>query len=766
MIEVEGNLEDGAFWQEYLDPSVLQQYRKLPKVTLDSPENIKTLQDSWYYQYVVMWLDRVSESHFTTVVAPAEFKPDEQNSYTGKRLWKDVKFDEILFLRDVVNGGGIELDTIRLRLMRQVLNQKDVRLRDWDELIPQYLERLGFTKTLVGSKFGDLSPLDQIKTLYDVIKAIEMKSLHFKQFLAGNTHLFENLDVHFQDSDGSLKHLFLIPSSGALIERKIHDNPNVSLNIPIKLANCTVRLEPEPGKLVELVHLDFGPQIDQYLESCICEHIVIAGDLDSLLIFWEEHVGQNEQLDEMLIDFLPHFVDRRINSTRLATQVEKTKVIEELVTNRKRSSRLVARQEDAKKRKFESDWYNRLDQREDYIRQRSRQTAKFVKRVKDTLLKIIWSMFERDYKLTKLQNRNGAFEETQIDGEDKLDAMDSATMLSGENFNRRLLDLKEPINLESMGSDELSARDLPTQYCLKEEDLNEAEELGLQTPIDVCDRQDWIFQCYCMPDEPPEVVKSDFLPTDSRLTDYPLICCDKCLRWQHWGCQSEEIIKILTLAINNPAAKHNKLMRDKISLDMSDVQPLPEYEFNTVSMAMQLGQRRSTRIKSEEPETVNVSTRPIDRRFEAERAHLFICGWCLQEMETEVRSNFADDLRASRQRERAQRLEIEEKRRLKEERKRQRMEERQRQLHSALPVLSASDSSLTPASSHSTTPYISGTTQQFPAQGIFRTNNTIATPLRENANAQYPAQTPSLPSSKIVKLSNRDDLDQNSYMQS
>lgn len=59
---------------------------------------------------------------------------------------------------------------------------------------------------------------------------------------------------------------------------------------------------------------------------------------------------------------------------------EKERAIAELMTRRKRSSRLVAKEEENKKKDLESEWFEKLDEREQFIRHRNKLVSKEIKR--------------------------------------------------------------------------------------------------------------------------------------------------------------------------------------------------------------------------------------------------------------------------------------------------------------------------------------------------------------------------------------------------
>ena len=78
-------------WKDYVSEETLHHVEKtvLPDFPNDSKDQIPDLIKTWYYQYVMSWLNNVCDSYVTAIL----------NSV--KPLWKDIKFDEILFLQDL-----------------------------------------------------------------------------------------------------------------------------------------------------------------------------------------------------------------------------------------------------------------------------------------------------------------------------------------------------------------------------------------------------------------------------------------------------------------------------------------------------------------------------------------------------------------------------------------------------------------------------------------------------------------------------------------
>ncbi|MCQ4775803.1 hypothetical protein NE634_19370, partial [Lacrimispora saccharolytica] len=86
------------------------------------------------------------------------------------------------------------------------------------------------------------------------------------------------------------------------------------------------------------------------------------------------------------------FAEYSLCSAKLLANREKERAIAELMTRRKRSSRLVAKEEENKKKDLESEWFEKLDEREQFIRLRNKLVSKEIKKIKDLLWNQLWQL--------------------------------------------------------------------------------------------------------------------------------------------------------------------------------------------------------------------------------------------------------------------------------------------------------------------------------------------------------------------------------------
>lgn len=633
--------DDMPEWQTYLPEETLLQWNKLqqtdPHVQLMQESFADTLFASWNYQYVVAWLYKVCDSFATigygTATEDGSFKP----------MWKDIKFDEILLLNDLYDiqkSGFIrEADSgdyfdeslymmIRLQLLKQLSNNKGIHLKDWDTVVNHHLSNSEDTK------FNYLSLIEQFEMLYRVIKIIETKSQVFINYLTNNLEMFQ-FDEYVLNDETSI---LALPNVGVLVQKKlVKIAKDVTLDVPIKLRNCTVDYRDEENNILEIVHLDLSNEIDTYLKSFKIEYEVLTQN-------WENFLEKFDQFSSN-VDFtalIPTYTEHQLYTRRLLLQKEKEKSMAELLVRRKRSSRLVAREEETKRKDIESEWYEKLDEREHFIKTRNKLVIKQTKRLKDILWNQLWSKYEQDIKVEKLKRRNDELLEDENEYEGELNALDNAVIENGPRFKERIIDVPPhqtpPVNI----------LELPEFLCITKEELHELANYGISTTSEQPDDKDWVFQCPGESDLPLLTISNiEDEEANAELFNKPIICCDMCLRWQHWECQNPQVIQLLTIALNKP-------------ID----QPLTQRD----CAAVQLGgfsNRRSSRKQHNEPEYV----RPIDKRKPIKESVTFLCAWCLSETENQLRQQFVPELKAIRLKQRKQLQDRERKRQLKEEKR-------------------------------------------------------------------------------------------------
>lgn len=643
--------DDMPEWQTYLPEETLTQWNKLqqmdPHVQLMQESFADTLFTNWHYQYVVAWLYKVCDSFATigygTATEDGSFKP----------MWKDIKFDEILLLNDlneIQQSGFIrEVDSgdyfdeslymmIRLQLLRQLSNNKGIHLKDWDTVVNHHLSNDGDTK------FNYLPLIEQFEMIYRVIKIIETKSQVFINYLTNNLQMFQ-FDEYVLDDESSI---LALPNVGVLVrKRMVKIAKNVTLDVPIKLRNCAVDYRDEENDILEIVHLDLSNEIDTYLKSFKIKYEILTQNWDTFL----EKFNQFESS----VDFtalIPIYTEHQLYTRRLLLQKEKEKSMAELLVKRKRSSRLVAREEETKRKDIENEWYEKLDEREHFIKTRNKLVIKQMKRMKDILWNQLWLRYEQDIKVEKLKRRNHDLPEEDNEYEGDLSALDNEVIENGPRFKERIIDVPRHQDPPS------NILELPEFLCITKEELHQLANYGISANTEQPDDKNWVFQCPGEPELPLLTISN--IQDEEANADYfnkPIICCDMCLRWQHWECQNTQVIELLTLALNKPIE-----------------QPLTQRDCAVVQLGG-FSNRRSSRQQHNEPEYV----RPIDKRKPIKETVTFLCAWCLSESETQLRQQFIPELKAIRFKQRKLLQDRERKRQLKEERKKLQLQQQLQQ---------------------------------------------------------------------------------------
>lgn len=147
---------DGEDWQDYVSEEVTTQLHKyqLPHLEI-LDEKMVDLAKQWHFQYVMAWLFNVCESYTTTT-----YNADQYGGNSVKCLWKNIRFDEGIFLTDVFSKiGGKDssyyndemdvdadsqnlYDKIRLQLLHQLAGNKSGQLRDWNVIVNHHCKTL------------------------------------------------------------------------------------------------------------------------------------------------------------------------------------------------------------------------------------------------------------------------------------------------------------------------------------------------------------------------------------------------------------------------------------------------------------------------------------------------------------------------------------------------------------------------------------------------------------------------------------------------
>lgn len=631
-------------WQDYVEDDTLAQLSKLATVSREIPE----LQSSWYYQYVISWLYVTTKSYYTI----------EEN----KAMWNDIKFDECLLMRDIQEPFGNKsednlYDLIRLQLLKLVSNNKGAQLKDWDVAVKYNLQS-EHDQTLSeytegNATFHELTLSEQFRVLYRCIKQVERKNMVFKNYLVNHPHLFQFPELSFDE-----RALLILPA-GKIIEKVMESPENNLLQIPIKLSNCTVTYEEEIGvqgdkvKTKEVVHYDYSPEIDNYIASVTVDFTPLTHGWESFLEYLSG--ATDPSLQGFLAEAIPTVAAHEVYARKLHVNREKERSMAELLVRRKRSSRLVAREEELQKKELESEWDEKLDNREQFVRERNKLVGRKCKKIKDLLWGLIWDKFEQDLKVEKIKRRTAdmggeSTPEPVQNSATPLTLLDQVVLDNGEKFHSRIVDIAtpaEPLQVDSL--------ELPDELLITHEELAKLANHGIPVDSYAEDDTSWYFQCLCGVTEKQDGGKNHE-EENELVRGHTIICCDMCLRWQHWECQTEATIDLLSQG-------HPRVLQAK--------------DFDTVVMG-NVHQRRSNRRQQQQHSGENEPTeRPASKRKLTNDSETFICGWCLRKLEEELRGVFVPELTAIREKQHKQQEDRDRRKRLKEEKKR--LEEQQQQ---------------------------------------------------------------------------------------
>lgn len=643
-------------WRDYISEDTLKHVDKtiLPEIPVDSNGEIAGLIKTWYYQFVMSWFNNVCDSYITTVL------------YSIRPLWKDIKFDEILVLKeladdmDPVDDTSL-IDTLKLKLLRLLMNTKKVELIDWDTNVLQQLNNYHPTHSYpIDIKFIDLPLIKQFECYYYIIKIIETKSMTFKNYLNNNLDIFQ-FPIITSNTDPNLQ-IMIMPTHGSIIEvnTTIIDPETSKLHIPIKLSNCIITKETSTEK--ELIHLDYSQEIDSYLNSIKIDYNVKTWDWPTFL----EYIKTSDQGKDWLTQFIEIKMTHLLYSAKLIIQREKAKQIAELMTRRKRSSRLVAREEETKKKEVNDLINGKLDERDHFLKNRHRSLAKYNKRLKDILWNLLWFKFDQDFKLIKLQEKNII---KLIEGDEKLTPTDNKILDHGAYFTRSIIDIgDESMYLHNSIIKKSTIEEIPKELCLTLKDLEMAKQNHIElNNITEPDNQDWIFHCICDDATLKQFngANEEEIVTNHNVFNHKLICCDLCHVWEHWDCQPQENIDYLS-QMHTPVPKKGAVIEPMKSLGERDFaivilgkiskqQHTPKNE-DTEDVRSDT-YRRSARLATVDTNDLDQSVetedeqqqsrsllRPTDLRSRYGQASPYICGFCLKLLEKELRNVFTPEL--------------------------------------------------------------------------------------------------------------------------
>ncbi|CAB4255478.1 similar to Saccharomyces cerevisiae YLR095C IOC2 Member of a complex (Isw1b) with Isw1p and Ioc4p [Maudiozyma barnettii] len=724
-------------WYKWLSDETLVQLARHPLDTVDAIElrfdTLSNVRTSWEYQYVITWIYNVSESFVTKQIYPG-----------GKSMWKTVNFDEILFMKDFltlletgtddfnieeeqddeeeVDESKMNLyELVRLSLLRQLGNNKSIELREWDTLIKESFDGVNYN-----SKFISL-PLDkQFEIFLKIIKQIESKNMVFKNFIANNMELFNFIKLKENDNENIL---FMTYPVSIVKQTFTHiDSKDSSLHVPIMLKNCTVSYEDSNGQ-IDLEHLDYSKEIDSYLKNIIITNEVLSYNFSTFLKTFQDfklifkgnnNKKQSSDIKKIVDSFESSFewvVLARINSAKLLLQRVKNQSMRQLMTRRKRSTRLIEKEEETKKKVAENHLEDKIDHRQTFLKLRKRTVAKIIKRCKENMWNQLWAKFEQDCKIEKKSskwNMNEVDENVTI--ESPLNLIDKYVLPNGLNYNTKII-ITDLITEKNSLSQHEQIEELPTSLCITEPDIVEANQLGMGPEIEQIDNQnDWMFQCTCMTDkkttEPPgtmevtatiPIVKNEPIIIHQNdgeeinlekfhkldILNRPIICCDVCHKWQHWECQEQSLVDLLSFV-----SVHSKK-------DLDNMKFLTQRDFGTVTYDKNephhSATRRTSRRQHQEEETEHNelnAMRPVDRRTQFGECAVFVCPMCLGEIEQELRGTFEPELTIVRAKQKKQHDD-------RERRKAKKLLEKQQALSNAsITTAAAASAATTPVQNH------------------------------------------------------------------
>lgn len=631
-------------WEDYVDENDTQQLQKLAPGPNPAPELLR----DWHYQYVVSWLYNVCSSPYT------------ENE--GKPMFSQITFDEKLLCEDLPSNADDSLFLqVQQHILQCVTHNKKAQLSEWDVAVKYNLaERNAVAWYTDGAaRFADLSALQQFEVLHACIKYIERKHAGFRMYLGAHLALFQYPECVLGDRVS----LVVLPG-GKIVEKTWTATPDAQLRVPIKFRNCSVRYEDD-GK-IEVFHLDFAPDINDYLSRVSVQFRVLAASWTEYLEYMRDVASSDKGLSEFLAAQLAITAANEVNGRRLLHNRERERSMAELLVRRKRSSRLVAREEETQRRDLEAQWLEKLDERDHFLRVRQRQVAKHTRALKDLLWSVLWERFELDVKVEKLRRRTlDGGTATPISGtaspgldspaldtpgavsaeeDGVLTVVDRAVLADGAKFHGALVEvppaLPEPLDV--------GALELPDELLITREDLSNLANHGVPIADFQPDATSWYFQCPCNVEAGADLGHLDLVRSQA------LVCCDACLRWQHLDCQRPDWLALLSQSRQKPLQN-----RDFATAVLGSVAPAR--------------QRRSTRRQATDEPAENydadkaATERPTSKKTSATtHPESFICAWCIQALEQELRTAFPAELTQVRAKQRKDHLDRERRKKQKE----------------------------------------------------------------------------------------------------
>ena len=654
-------------YEDYLTPDLLNQVSrhsnyilKIKSIEQQFDIQVPNVRSSWFYQRVVSWLYAVCDSYITTTLL--QIKP----------LWKDISFNEFFLLEDILRcidtGKNKEEDynaattadndqrlfaKIRTKLLdqlprgRHASNSENNEPISQDLVVNEYLTginelQLVYDHTKV--TMDSLPILTQFEILYHIIKYIESKSMIFRNYATSRPDLFKftQLGVSKKQEQKQNEVIFALQNPFSVVIKRVIREGTPQFHIPIKLKHCTVRYEEEN----QLVYLDYTKEIETYLSSIQLNYEVLSYCFDGLLQLYNNssNISKNGA-GKLLMERITSGAELLIQACKVLVQREKDKLLQELLTRRKRSSRLLVREEEVRRKEVGEQLSEKLDKRQAFLKHRHRSVARLTKRCKDLLWNDLWIRFNQDVKTATRRNGKDGFNLEAVTEESStfssLSAADRYVLQSGDTFKEPIIKLNAGITRQEEEEEEnnnelsisgqtsstnLSPRELPTDLCITQDDISHSIELGIPLDRDITapdNSTDWIFQCTCEPGRKLttismadiEEINRDKYSALGLLNGTPIICCDICSRWQHWNCQDPSVIQYVSLSavrsVKDIPTARIFTQRDfgTVPMNLSDLDPYrsPQRPLNSEYESVSYGStRRSTRrTRAQDSKTSN-----------------------------------------------------------------------------------------------------------------------------------------------------------------
>ena len=642
-------------YEDYLTPELLNQVSRhsnyilrIKSIEQQFDERVPNVRSSWFYQRVVSWLYAVCDSYVTTTL------------FQIKPLWRDISFNEFLLLEDIlrcidIGSQKAEEDynadfgdnndqrlfvEVRTKILdqlprgRHTSNVENNEPVSQDMVVNEYLTGINelhlvydYTKVTIDS----LSTLTQFEILYHVIKYIESKSMIFRNYVTSKPDLFKVTQLGVSKNQKQNEVIFTLQNPFTIVIKRVLRDKISQFHIPIKLKHCTIRYEEEN----QLVYLDYTKEIETYLGSIQLDYEVLSYSFDGLLQLYDSSKKDETSsynfkngADKLLMERITNGAELLIQTCKVLVQREKDKLLQELLTRRKRSSRLLVREEEVRRKEIGEQLSEKLDKRQAFLKHRHRSVARLTKKCKDLLWSDLWIRFNQDVKTVTRKNGKYGFsleavaESSSSSSSSSLSAADRYVLQSGDTFKEPIIKMNTVITEEDNESktseqtnpSNMSPQELPTDLCITQDDISRSLELGIPLDRDITapdNCTDWIFQCTCEPGRKlTNISMADNEETNREkylslklINGTPIICCDICSRWQHWNCQDPSLIQCVSLSAGRslkdiPTARIFT-QRDfgTVPMNLSDLNPYRSRETSS-SLEQDVAGHRSSRRRT------------------------------------------------------------------------------------------------------------------------------------------------------------------------